>query len=154
MTSHARAENIRRHYAENGISGEHDAETLAADVIADQLRALPEDVWEHVLTCAIGHAHEEIHGHGTARGLILLVEGLAYPKGHTYTVTIAGPERHDGEAPFVWAVTAADRVEAALKAANIHATTQNVSPRDLKLVDVIEGVPGPDAGRWNDYRDK
>ncbi|MBB4702923.1 hypothetical protein [Sphaerisporangium siamense] len=50
--------------------------TTATDLIADQLRSLPEDEWLRILKSALTHAHEEIHGWGTAEGLSLYVEGL------------------------------------------------------------------------------
>lgn len=148
------AEQVRRHYIEHNISGEMDGETLAADIIADQLRILPEEAWESVLTRAIRFAHEEIHGDNTAAGVYLLVEGLIYPNGRTYTVTIAGPERHDGEAPWLWVVTAEDPAQAALKAAAIHSREQDVDARELMVIEVADGMPGPGSGAYNDRRDK
>ncbi|GAA3537027.1 hypothetical protein GCM10022419_016050 [Nonomuraea rosea] len=50
--------------------------TTATDIIADQLRALFPDQWHHVLRMAVMHAHEEIHGWGSAEGVTLDIDGL------------------------------------------------------------------------------
>lgn len=71
----------RAFYYENN-EGDRDCElTTAKDIIADQLRALSEDEWLGVLKSAVMHAHEEIHGWGTAGRLAVFIEGLKYPIG-------------------------------------------------------------------------
>ncbi|MEU7863470.1 hypothetical protein [Nonomuraea sp. NPDC049141] len=73
----------------------------------------------------------------------------------TYTVTIAGPERFDGEKPHTWVVNAADIYEAAGKALREHCEAQEQSIEDIKIIgaESFEGVPAPDCGyNWNDMR--
>lgn len=76
----------RAFYHGNNDGDRDCAVTTAKDIIADQLRALPEDEWLGVLKSAVMHAHEEIHGWGTAEGLAVFVEGLKYLIGPVETV--------------------------------------------------------------------
>ncbi|WP_431911685.1 hypothetical protein [Nonomuraea jabiensis] len=52
-------------------------ETVATDLVADILRAVPEDDWYTVIRGALLHAHEEIHGWGSAARLSVSIDGLA-----------------------------------------------------------------------------
>ncbi|MEO3863436.1 hypothetical protein [Acrocarpospora sp. B8E8] len=47
-------------------------ETVATDMIADILRAVPEEDWYTVIRSGLMHAHEEIHGWGSARAECVL----------------------------------------------------------------------------------
>lgn len=71
----------RAFYHENGMGDRSCELTTATDIIADQLRALPEDEWLKVLRNAVMHAHEEIHGWDTAQNMAVFIEGLKYPIG-------------------------------------------------------------------------
>jgi hypothetical protein len=53
-------------------------ETVATDLVADILRAVPEEDWHAVIRSALLHAHEEIHGWGSARGLSVSIDGLEH----------------------------------------------------------------------------
>lgn len=70
-----------------------------------------------------------------------------------WTVTIAGPERHDGESPFTWLVRARTKDEAVQKAMQIHRGSQETE--DVELVEVRRGVPGRNCGyHYNDMREE
>ncbi|KAB8191504.1 hypothetical protein FH608_030060 [Nonomuraea phyllanthi] len=73
----------------------------------------------------------------------------------TFTVTIAGPERHDGEAPYTWVVEATDMASAMNKALAYHALSQDQRLWDLEIVPLhtFEGPPPENCGYyWNDLR--
>ncbi|MGN9782782.1 hypothetical protein ACTMTF_15220 [Nonomuraea sp. ZG12] len=74
----SRAVHVRQWYKDVGANDGEDDGTDAADIIADQLRMLPPSVWEQVLGKAVMHAHEEIHGWGTARSDSVWISGLEY----------------------------------------------------------------------------
>ena len=68
-----------------------------------------------------------------------------------YCVTLAGPERHDGEAPYSW-VLESDSAEAAVAKAAA-AMACDIETSDVELVSVVAGVPPTDCGfHWNDLR--
>lgn len=70
-----------------------------------------------------------------------------------YTVTIAGPERHDGESPFTFVVEAKDEAEAVSKALE---TMRLYWPDkdDFVLQELWQGVPLETCGYcWNDLRE-
>ncbi len=73
----------------------------------------------------------------------------------TFTVTIAGTERFDGEAPYTWVVEARDVASAMNKAMAYHALSQDQRLCDLEIdpLRTFEGLPPPDCGYyWNDLR--
>ncbi|MEV5559700.1 hypothetical protein AB0L44_39150 [Nonomuraea wenchangensis] len=73
----------------------------------------------------------------------------------TFTVTIAGTERFDGEAPYTWVVEAHDVASAMNKAMAYHALSQDQPQCDLEIdpLRTFEGPPPPDCGYyWNDLR--
>lgn len=69
----------------------------------------------------------------------------------TFTVTIAGPERHDGEAPYTYVIEAVDLHAAVIMTQNHHQVEQEVT--DTLVLEVFEGVPSANCGYvWNDLR--
>lgn len=73
----------------------------------------------------------------------------------TYTVTISGTEREDGEAPFTWVVKAETPWQAMCKSKDIHAENQDGDLIDLVVEEIFEGLPPVDCGyHWNDERDR
>jgi len=70
-----------------------------------------------------------------------------------FTVDIAGPERHDGEASYVYVTEANDATHAG-EIVTAHFKKEQ-DTEDVVLVDVKEGVPPPNCGfAWNDLRPK
>ncbi|MEV4078005.1 hypothetical protein [Nonomuraea fuscirosea] len=72
-----------------------------------------------------------------------------------FTVTIAGAERFDGEAPYTWVVEASDMTSAISKATAYHARSQEERVCDLELVPrhTFEGAPPAKCSyHWNDLR--
>ncbi|MEO3891684.1 hypothetical protein [Nonomuraea sp. B5E05] len=73
----------------------------------------------------------------------------------TFTVTIAGTERFDGEAPYTWVVEAPDVTAAMNKALAYHALSldQHLSELQIDPDHTFEGLPhGNCAYHWNDLR--
>ncbi|MBB6545696.1 hypothetical protein [Nonomuraea rubra] len=73
----------------------------------------------------------------------------------TFTVTVAGTERFDGEAPYTWVVQAPDMATAINEAVAYHALTQDQHLADLQIdpLRTFEGPPPPSCGYyWNDLR--
>ncbi|MEV1244509.1 hypothetical protein [Nonomuraea sp. NPDC049750] len=73
----------------------------------------------------------------------------------TFTVTIAGTERFDGEAPYTWVVKASDVMSAMNKALAYHALSQEQRLCDLEIdpLQTFEGLPPEDCEyHWNDLR--
>jgi hypothetical protein len=73
----------------------------------------------------------------------------------TFTVTIAGTERFDGEAPYTWVVEALDVMTAMNKALAYHALSQDQRLCDLEIdpLHTFEGPPPENcAYYWNDLR--
>ncbi|MEU4726520.1 hypothetical protein AB0G06_43575 [Nonomuraea dietziae] len=71
----------------------------------------------------------------------------------TYTVTISGREREDGEAPFTWVVNAESPWKAMCKAKDIHAESQEEAFDNMQIEEIFEGLPPEDCGyHWNDER--
>ncbi|MFG1966243.1 hypothetical protein [Nonomuraea sp. NPDC049028] len=73
----------------------------------------------------------------------------------TFTVTIAGTERFDGEAPYTWVVEATDVTSAMNKALANHALLQEQRLCDLEIdpLHTFEGLPPENCGyHWNDLR--
>ncbi|MGP3963507.1 hypothetical protein ACTWPT_46790 [Nonomuraea sp. 3N208] len=73
----------------------------------------------------------------------------------TFTVTIAGTERFDGEAPYTWVVEAPDVMSAINKALAYHALSQEQRLCDLEIdaLHTFEGLPPENCDyRWNDLR--
>ncbi|QFY13171.1 hypothetical protein GBF35_47305 [Nonomuraea phyllanthi] len=72
-----------------------------------------------------------------------------------FTVTVAGPERFDGEAPYTWVVEATDMASATNKALAYHALSEDRPLHDLEIVPLhtFEGPPPENCGyHWNDLR--
>lgn len=72
-----------------------------------------------------------------------------------FTVTIAGTERFDGEAPYTWVVKASDVKSATNKALANHALSQEQRLCDLEIdpLHTFEGLPPENCGyHWNDLR--
>jgi hypothetical protein len=68
-----------------------------------------------------------------------------------FTVTVAGPERHQLDKPFVWVLHATDALVAAERAMAHHRSAQETD--DVVLVSVVPGVPRANCGyAWNDLR--
>ncbi len=65
-----------------------------------------------------------------------------------FTVTIAGPERHEGHAPYAYVVNAKDEQAAIAQATAIHIEEEET--KDVLLVSILEGLPI--RGAWNDRR--
>ncbi|MBB5874592.1 hypothetical protein F4553_008026 [Allocatelliglobosispora scoriae] len=73
------------------------------------------------------------------------------PAANVWTVTVAGPERHDGEGPYIWVVNAPDADTAEAIAENIHRTTQDVT--DIEVISTQSGAPSADyVWSYNDMR--
>ncbi|MEU7860197.1 hypothetical protein [Nonomuraea sp. NPDC049141] len=73
----------------------------------------------------------------------------------TFTVTIAGTEQFDGEAPYTWVVEATDVTSAMNKALAHHALSQEQRLCDLEIdpLHTFEGLPAENCGyHWNDLR--
>ncbi|MFJ5532424.1 hypothetical protein [Streptomyces sp. NPDC093261] len=70
-----------------------------------------------------------------------------------YTVTIAGSERHDGEAPYTYVVNAPSGDAAWEYVARHH--VEEEQDLDVERVSVELGVPGDGSGyHWNDLREQ
>jgi len=70
----------------------------------------------------------------------------------TFTVTIAGSERHDGEKPYDYVIEA-ETAEAAAKAVTVEFAKQQWDANDIVVVGVKEGAPPPGYRyHWNDMR--
>lgn len=72
----------------------------------------------------------------------------------TFSVTLAGSERHDGEAPFTYCLEAHSRVEAVQSAIAHHLTELDEDAADDLIVIEGETYPGEPRGGywWNDLR--
>ncbi|MEU7830357.1 hypothetical protein [Nonomuraea sp. NPDC049129] len=71
----------------------------------------------------------------------------------TFTVTVSGSEREDGEAPYVWAVSAETPWQALCKAKEIHADSQEEELENLVVEELLMGLPPENCGyHWNDMR--
>ena len=84
------------------------------------------------------------------------MKGPQRPRGRktrrVYCVTLAGPERHDGEAPYSWVLEGDTARGAVAKAAA--AMARDIETSDVELVSVAVGVPPTDCGfTWNDLRE-
>lgn len=70
---------------------------------------------------------------------------------NSYTVTIAGPERHDGESPYVYALHARSLLEAYWIGLGFF--QEEYETTDVVVEGVSLGVPGDNCGFfWNDLR--
>lgn len=72
-----------------------------------------------------------------------------------FTVTVAGLERFDGEAPYTWVLEAPDMASAIRKAVAYHAVSVEERVCDLEIVlrHTFEGLPPANCGYyWNDLR--
>jgi hypothetical protein len=74
----------------------------------------------------------------------------------TFTVTIAGHERHDGEAPFTYCMKARTQQEAIQTAIAHHSAEMDQDEIDDLIVIESETYPGKPRGgyHWNDLREK
>jgi len=104
----------------------------------------------------------------------LLIDGIDYTAsdavahtllgGSAYSVTIAGPQRHDGQAPDVWVVQGLTEADATAKALAAHlAARHEPAGHDLTalhpdgepvytVLSVTAGIPGASQGAFNDAR--
>ncbi|MFC4117518.1 hypothetical protein [Nonomuraea zeae] len=74
---------------------------------------------------------------------------------NTFTVTVAGRERFDGEAPYTYVVNGVDIFDAIGRVFRIFCVEQEQDIADIKLIgtESFEGAPAPDCGfGWNDMR--
>ncbi|RPF40758.1 hypothetical protein EDD96_4535 [Streptomyces sp. Ag109_G2-6] len=70
----------------------------------------------------------------------------------TYTVTVAGSERYDGEEPYTY-VTCDDQAINAVLRVMAHHRWENEDD-DVIPISVFTGEPGPDCGYcWNELRE-
>ncbi|MEU0218724.1 hypothetical protein ABZ281_28120 [Streptomyces sp. NPDC006265] len=70
-----------------------------------------------------------------------------------FTVTIAGAERHDGEAPYTYVVRAASQSVAWSMALSTHIHREDTVDCYIVPSQSFEGVPAEDCGyHWNDLR--
>jgi hypothetical protein len=70
----------------------------------------------------------------------------------TYTVTVAGSERHDGEKPYTYVLEDICPIDAVLRVMAYHRLENEDD--DVVPVSVFMGEPGPKCGYfWNDLRD-
>jgi hypothetical protein len=68
-----------------------------------------------------------------------------------FTVIIAGPERHDGEEPYVYVVR--DEGSAAASEAEVTHFKAEQGTDDVVVLSVESGVPSSTCGyAWNDIR--
>lgn len=72
---------------------------------------------------------------------------------NTYTITISGREREDGEKPYTWVAEGADLQKASDFALAFHAWEQEEDPDNLIIEEAFEGLPDANCGYWwNDLR--
>ncbi|MDB4873201.1 MAG: hypothetical protein JWL97_4205 [Gemmatimonadales bacterium] len=73
-----------------------------------------------------------------------------------FTVTLAGRERHEGEAPFTYCLEAHSREEAIQAAIDHHAAELDEDAAEDLIVIEGESCPGEprDGYWWNDLREK
>jgi hypothetical protein len=85
-----------------------------------------------------------------------LYEGLHYEdptEKRDWTVTIAGSERHDGESPYTYVVSAESQQQAWAKALSTHIRREESVDCFIVPKESHEGVPAEDCGyHWNDLR--
>lgn len=82
------------------------------------------------------------------------------PAQEPYTVTVAGPERHDGEKPYTYVLSAPDMSTAQRRALSYHRAQQG--DEDLLIVqdprDTFPGIPSwpqdTEGLAWTDLRDR
>ncbi|WP_431911687.1 hypothetical protein [Nonomuraea jabiensis] len=73
----------------------------------------------------------------------------------TFTVTVSGSEREDGEAPYTWVVNAKTPWQAMNKAKDIHHTDAQEEYEEMQVEEIFEGLPSENCGyHWNDCRDR
>jgi hypothetical protein len=76
-----------------------------------------------------------------------------HPEPIPYTVTIAGPERHDGERPYVCVVEAHTTEQAWAKALGWFILDQSTTDAFVIADQSSQGLPMPGGGyAWNDLR--
>jgi hypothetical protein len=72
-------------------------------------------------------------------------------KNKPFTVTVEGPERHDGEKPYTYCVRASNIKEAGRFVLTFHKRQEETD--DVNLVSYQVGVPSKNCGYyWNDLR--
>lgn len=70
-----------------------------------------------------------------------------------FTVTVAGSERHDGEAPYTYVLEAHSLVDAWAKALAHHMVEEGDIDAYVVADESFDGEPGPDdTYGWNDLR--
>lgn len=70
--------------------------------------------------------------------------------GKPFTVTVEGPERHDGEKPYTYVIDALDATTAGEEVVAHHQA--EVESFDVNLLEVLPGVPVNAGYHWNDLR--
>ncbi|MFD6934694.1 hypothetical protein ACFWAP_00865 [Streptomyces goshikiensis] len=81
------------------------------------------------------------------------IEDSTPSEAREFTVTVAGPERHDGEKPYTYVVSATSKQEAWVEALTTHMQEQETI--DCFVVEAMssEGAPPKSAGyHWRDLR--
>lgn len=70
----------------------------------------------------------------------------------TYTVTVAGSERHDGEKPYTYVIEDERPLDAVLRVMAYHRMENEDD--DVVPVSVFRGEPQPNCGYfWNELRE-
>jgi hypothetical protein len=70
----------------------------------------------------------------------------------TYTVTVAGRERYDGEKPYTYVIEDERAIDAVIRVM-AHHRVENEDD-DVIPIEVFAGVPGPNCGYvWNELRE-
>lgn len=101
---------------------------------------------------AVEMAPEFARHHGIGHLPIKVIDPEGEKTRRVYCVTLAGPERHDGEAPYSWVVEAESAEAAVAKAAA--AMARDIDTSDIEFVSVEVGVPPTECGfTWNDLRE-
>lgn len=71
----------------------------------------------------------------------------------TYTVTVAGSERHDGEAPYTYVLDAESKAEAYARAVAHHIESNDDTDSHVVPEQSFTGAPGENCGyAYNDLR--
>jgi len=144
----------------------HDGDVLW--VPGERVAGFLMQAWPTAVTVACGQFH------ALADPDTLIIDGRDYApsaavarqliSGRPWTVTIAGPERHDGERPYDWVVAAEDGERAVAAALAAHLCMMDADPGSdpaasdqygeptYRVVAAVEGLPCRGPGWYNDAR--